>query len=80
MIDASPNTQELAEIITTVFAIGSGVLLVYCLRNSFGLLRDALMGTSSFMTDDEHYHNAYQNYQGSSFEDFEKNYSRDKTY
>ena len=80
MIDVAPITQELAELLVVVSAISLGVLMVYSLRNSLALIRDALFGTSSFMTDAEHYDNAYQNYQGSSFEDFEKNYSRDKTY
>lgn len=80
MIDATPITQELVEVVTAVIAVGSTALIVYQLRNSFGLIRDAFLSMSDGMSDDQHYENAYKNYSGSSFEDFETTYSRYKKY
>jgi hypothetical protein len=76
MVDATPITDELVQVITAIFAVGGAVLIVYQLRHSFGYIRDALGSLRDGMTDDQHYENAYQNYKGDSFEDFEANYSR----
>lgn len=77
MINATPIIQELASVVTAVIGIGGTVLIIYILRDSFSYIKDALGGFNAEAAQ-AHYNDAYQKYQGSSFEDFEANYDRYK--
>jgi hypothetical protein len=82
MIDVSSISEQIILVVVAIGVIGVAVLSVQALLTASQHILDLLSVSAEIRQrdDDIHYQNAYDKYQGSSFEDFEKNYDRNKSY